>query len=308
MNVQDKIRKQVEENDIILYMKGTPQFPQCGFSGRATQLLKSCGAKFASVDVLADPEIREGIKQFSSWPTVPQLYIRASSSAARTSWPSSTRRANCRSWWPQPRPARKPLRPGKTEKAITGFFRASGVNYPGRPRRPLIFRPLWALAFSHGQTDCLRRYPLRGEIRISAQERGIAGARARYWPTAARNRNGRTCKTSPPPWSCSAHGREPDGGRQDDHRGRHYTINSLRRAVRAGENHACLNSGAGTLLARFGEAEVSLPGGCAIGSRPVNLHIKGLQAMGADIRLKTATSRRRPSASRARASSWTWCR
>jgi monothiol glutaredoxin len=76
MNVQEKIRKQVEENDIILYMKGTPQFPQCGFSGRATQLLKSCGAKFASVDVLADPEIREGVKQFSSWPTVPQLYIK----------------------------------------------------------------------------------------------------------------------------------------------------------------------------------------------------------------------------------------
>ena len=76
MNVQDKIRKQVEENTIILYMKGTPQFPQCGFSGRATQLLKSCGAKFASVDVLADAEIREGVKQFSSWPTVPQLYIK----------------------------------------------------------------------------------------------------------------------------------------------------------------------------------------------------------------------------------------
>ena len=76
MNVQDKIRKQVEENDIILYMKGTPQFPQCGFSGRSIQLLKTCGAKFATVDVLAEPEIREGIKQFSSWPTVPQLYIK----------------------------------------------------------------------------------------------------------------------------------------------------------------------------------------------------------------------------------------
>ena len=76
MNVQDKIRKQVEENDIILYMKGTPQFPQCGFSRPATQLLKSCGAKSATVDVLADPEIREGVKQFSSWPTVPQLYIK----------------------------------------------------------------------------------------------------------------------------------------------------------------------------------------------------------------------------------------
>lgn len=76
MNVQDKIRKQVEENTIILYMKGTPQFPQCGFSGRATQLLNACGAKFASVNVLAEPDIREGIKTFSSWPTIPQLFIK----------------------------------------------------------------------------------------------------------------------------------------------------------------------------------------------------------------------------------------
>ena len=75
MNVQDKIREQVEGNPIILYMKGTPQFPQCGFSGRAVQLLKNCGAKFASVNVLAEPEIREGIKQYGNWPTVPQLYI-----------------------------------------------------------------------------------------------------------------------------------------------------------------------------------------------------------------------------------------
>lgn len=75
-DVQDKIRKQIEDNAIILYMKGSPVFPQCGFSGRATQLLKACGAKFASVDVLADPAIREGIKQFSNWPTVPQLYIK----------------------------------------------------------------------------------------------------------------------------------------------------------------------------------------------------------------------------------------
>jgi len=75
MNVQDKIREQVEGNPIILYMKGTPQFPQCGFSGRAVQLLKNCGAKFASVNVLAEPDIREGIKQFGNWPTIPQLYI-----------------------------------------------------------------------------------------------------------------------------------------------------------------------------------------------------------------------------------------
>jgi len=76
MSVQEKIRKQVEDNPIILYMKGTPQFPQCGFSGRATQLLNACGAKFASVNVLAEPDIREGIKQFSNWPTIPQLFIK----------------------------------------------------------------------------------------------------------------------------------------------------------------------------------------------------------------------------------------
>ncbi len=76
MSVQDRIRQQVTDNNIILFMKGTPQFPQCGFSGKSVQLLQACGAKFASVNVLADPEIREGIKEFSNWPTIPQLYIK----------------------------------------------------------------------------------------------------------------------------------------------------------------------------------------------------------------------------------------
>jgi monothiol glutaredoxin len=77
MNVQEKIRNQVTENSIVLYMKGTPQFPQCGFSGATVQILKACGIQdFAAVDVLADPEIRDGIKAYSNWPTVPQLYIK----------------------------------------------------------------------------------------------------------------------------------------------------------------------------------------------------------------------------------------
>ena len=77
MNVQEKIRQQVTAHSIVLYMKGTPQAPQCGFSGATVQLLKACGVPdFASVDVLADPEIREGIKAYSNWPTVPQLYIK----------------------------------------------------------------------------------------------------------------------------------------------------------------------------------------------------------------------------------------
>ena len=76
MSIEDRIREQVTENDIVLYMKGTPQFPQCGFSGKSVQMLKACGAQFKGIDVLADPEIRDGIKRFSNWPTIPQLYIR----------------------------------------------------------------------------------------------------------------------------------------------------------------------------------------------------------------------------------------
>lgn len=73
---QERIKQTVESNDIVLFMKGSPQFPQCGFSGRAVQILQACGAQFASVDVLSDPEVREGIKQYSNWPTIPQLYVK----------------------------------------------------------------------------------------------------------------------------------------------------------------------------------------------------------------------------------------
>ncbi len=76
MNVQEKIRNQVTANSVVLYMKGTPQSPQCGFSGATVQILKACGVRdFAAVDVLADPEIRDGIKAYANWPTIPQLYI-----------------------------------------------------------------------------------------------------------------------------------------------------------------------------------------------------------------------------------------
>jgi monothiol glutaredoxin len=70
-----RIEKILSENKIVLFMKGSPQFPQCGFSARATAILNECGAKFHSVDVLQDPEIREGIKVYGNWPTVPQLYV-----------------------------------------------------------------------------------------------------------------------------------------------------------------------------------------------------------------------------------------
>jgi monothiol glutaredoxin len=77
MTTHELIKQQIEQNPVILYMKGTPQFPQCGFSSAAVKMLKSVGVKFASVNVLEEPEIRQGIKEFSNWPTIPQLYINA---------------------------------------------------------------------------------------------------------------------------------------------------------------------------------------------------------------------------------------
>ncbi len=76
MSIQDTIRDQVSQHKVVLYMKGTPQFPQCGFSANAANILRACGVTdFFSVNVLADPEIRQGIKEFSNWPTIPQLYV-----------------------------------------------------------------------------------------------------------------------------------------------------------------------------------------------------------------------------------------
>ena len=75
MEIQQRIRKVIEENSVMLFMKGSPDFPQCGFSGRVVQILEACGAEFGSADVLMDPELREGIKAYSNWPTIPQLYI-----------------------------------------------------------------------------------------------------------------------------------------------------------------------------------------------------------------------------------------
>jgi monothiol glutaredoxin len=76
MSIQDTIREQVTTHPVVLYMKGTPQFPQCGFSAATVQMLKASGVDtFFSVNVLADPEIRQGVKDYANWPTVPQLYV-----------------------------------------------------------------------------------------------------------------------------------------------------------------------------------------------------------------------------------------
>lgn len=72
----DRIRKDVESNDIVLYMKGTAVFPQCGFSAAVTQILSQLGVTFKDINVLEDSAIRQGIKDFSNWPTIPQLYVK----------------------------------------------------------------------------------------------------------------------------------------------------------------------------------------------------------------------------------------
>ena len=74
--VHDRIQGKIDENAVVLFMKGTPMFPQCGFSAAVVQALSVMGVKFKGIDVLEDMELRDGIKEFSSWPTIPQLYVK----------------------------------------------------------------------------------------------------------------------------------------------------------------------------------------------------------------------------------------
>ena len=75
MDITETIENQVKENKILLYMKGSPNLPQCGFSAKTVQALMACGEKFAYVDVLSNPEIRENLPKFANWPTFPQLWV-----------------------------------------------------------------------------------------------------------------------------------------------------------------------------------------------------------------------------------------
>ena len=75
MDIEQEIKGQISSNPILLYMKGSPDSPQCGFSSRATQLLISCGKPFSFVDILSNPEIRENLPKVSNWPTFPQLFV-----------------------------------------------------------------------------------------------------------------------------------------------------------------------------------------------------------------------------------------
>jgi monothiol glutaredoxin len=73
--VFERIQQEISDNAVVLFMKGTPMFPQCGFSAAVVQALSNMGVKFKGIDVLTDPSLREGIKQFTNWPTIPQLYV-----------------------------------------------------------------------------------------------------------------------------------------------------------------------------------------------------------------------------------------
>ena len=76
MSVKERIEEQLGSNDVLLYMKGSPDFPQCGFSGQTVAALNALGKPYAFVNIFEDPEIREGLKEYSSWPTFPQLYVK----------------------------------------------------------------------------------------------------------------------------------------------------------------------------------------------------------------------------------------
>jgi len=74
--VQDRIQQEISDTPVVLFMKGSPVFPQCGFSAAVVQILSQMGIKLKGVDVLSDPQVRQGIKEFSNWPTIPQLYVK----------------------------------------------------------------------------------------------------------------------------------------------------------------------------------------------------------------------------------------
>lgn len=76
MKINDEIKQIINNNNVVLFMKGTPDFPQCGFSGRVVQILQKCNIEFTGVNILENPEMREAIKVYSNWPTLPQLYIK----------------------------------------------------------------------------------------------------------------------------------------------------------------------------------------------------------------------------------------
>ena len=76
MPIKDKIQATIDKNDVVLFMKGTPNFPQCGFSGQVVQILNYLGVSYEPVNCLTSDEIRQGIKEFSNWPTIPQLYVK----------------------------------------------------------------------------------------------------------------------------------------------------------------------------------------------------------------------------------------
>ncbi len=75
MDIKERIEEKLKSSPVVLFMKGTPDFPQCGFSASAVRTLEACGAQFSHVNIFEDPELREGLKQYSNWPTYPQLYI-----------------------------------------------------------------------------------------------------------------------------------------------------------------------------------------------------------------------------------------
>jgi len=76
MSVIERIEEQLASEPVVLYMKGTPDFPQCGFSGRVVQVLQACNAKYRAINIFEDPEVREALKAYSNWPTYPQLYVK----------------------------------------------------------------------------------------------------------------------------------------------------------------------------------------------------------------------------------------
>jgi monothiol glutaredoxin len=118
-DINTKIDEQVKQNDVFLYMKGTPDFPQCGFSNQVVQILNYLGVEYQSANVLADPELREGIKAYTNWPTIPQLYVKGEFVGGADIVREMFQAANCSSTSPSPGSRSSSLRPDRSNLLIT---------------------------------------------------------------------------------------------------------------------------------------------------------------------------------------------
>eukprot|EP00095_Tigriopus_kingsejongensis_P009886 maker-scaffold8_size885657-snap-gene-1.0 protein:Tk09886 transcript:maker-scaffold8_size885657-snap-gene-1.0-mRNA-1 annotation:"udp-n-acetylglucosamine 1-carboxyvinyltransferase" len=232
-SIQDQIKEVVTANPVVLFMKGTPDFPMCGFSGKTVQILKEVNVEFAAVDVLSDESIREGVKAYSNWPTIPQLYVDGEFVGGCDIITEMFESEVC-----------------MDKILITGGNRLSGdVAISGAKNAAL---PILIASLLSEEPVTISNIPHLHDVTTTMALLAQLGARIELDEKMSVSIDASVLETLTAPYEL---------------------VKTMRASILV----------LGPLLGRFGRAEVSMPGGCAIGSRPVDLHLKGFEKLGAKI-------------------------